>query len=153
DQRSAPPELEPLMKRLIWILAAGCALVALTTGAHAAKDDVDLVSQNSAGVKADQASFRPALSANGRFVAFESIAANLDGSDANGVDYIYVRDLQTGTTKLVSRASGAAGVKPDGNSFGPSISSDGRFVAFMSLATDLDPADPNANADVYVRDL
>ena len=61
---------------------------------------------------------------------------------------VFVRDLQANTTTLVSRASGASGVKGVTNSFAPSLSSDGRFVAFHSIAWNLTPDDP-ATASTY----
>lgn len=100
----------------------------------------------------------PSISADGRLVAFESRASNLDPSDtdppgsAEGAD-IFVRDLETGATTLVSRASGPAGADGNNGSTSPAISGDGRFVAFNSLASNLDPRDDNDVDDVYVRDI
>ncbi|MBA2318697.1 MAG: cell wall-binding repeat-containing protein [Euzebyales bacterium] len=93
------------------------------------------------------------VSADGRVVVFESFAADLTGAtDVNGVRDVFVRDLVSGTTTLVSaNPSGDAG---DGASFAPTISADGRTVAFSSEATDL-TGDPDANGatDVFARDL
>ena len=86
-------------------------------------------------------------------MAFASIASNLDPADADIRSDVFVRDLVGGTTTLVSRATGAAGTKGDGTSLPPDISADGRYVAFASTATNLDPADSDANGDVFVRDL
>src|SRR5262249_61719248 len=66
---------------------------------------------------------------------------------------VFERDLQAGTTTLVSRASGAGGVKGNNDSLHSSVSADGRFVAFDSAATNLVPADGDADEDVFVRDL
>ena len=106
------------------------------------------------GVKGNDLSLGgPALSADGRFVAFSSWASNLDPDDTDRPDDVYVRDLQTNTTTLVSRASGAAGAKGNGASVGASMSADGRFVAFRSSASNLDPGDNDTIPDVFVRDL
>ena len=93
-----------------------------------------------------------ALSPDGRFVAFFSAASDLVATDTNGVDDVFVRDLQTGTTALVSvnRAGTNSG---NGVSFDPVLSTDGRFVAFSSSATDLVATDTNGQNDVFVRDL
>src|SRR5205823_6032296 len=90
-----------------------------------------------AGAKGNGVSFDPSISADGRFVAFVSAASNLDPADTDtGVD-VFVRDLLANTTTLVSRATGAAGAKGNGVSFEPSVSADGRFVAFRSVASNL----------------
>jgi hypothetical protein len=100
-----------------------------------------------------------AISTNGRFVAFVSAASNLVPSDINGTKDVFVRDLLTGVTEVVSVASdGAFGNGPSGNFAGGStaerigISDDGRFVVFTSDATNLVPNDTNATADVFLRD-
>jgi hypothetical protein len=107
------------------------------------------------GAKGNGASADGAVSADGRFVAFESGATNLDPDDGDAIFDAYVRDLQTNTTTLVSRASGASGPKGNADSivFANAISSDGRFVAFASRATNLSPDDGDQTSDVFVRDL
>lgn len=96
---------------------------------------ISLAAENAAG---EDDSMNPQLSGNGRFVAFQSDADNLvtsNGTDDNGRRDVFVRDLESGTTVLISiTPSGAAG---NGGSFQPSISDDGRFVAFASFASDL----------------
>ena len=111
---------------------------------------IALASQSSAGVIGDAKSEQPATSADGRFVAFRSRATNLVAGDSNGRDDIFVRDRQTGTTTRVSVDS--AGVQANSDSFAPSISADGRFVAFGSNATNLVIGDSNALTDVFVHD-
>jgi len=96
----------------------------------------------------------PSLSADGRFVAFSSRASNLTADDTDQTADVFVRDLASGTTALVSRASGEAGPKEDAGAYvSPSISADGRLVAFESKATNLSPDDQDDTVDVYVRDL
>jgi Tol biopolymer transport system component len=111
------------------------------------------VSIATGGAEANNASFEPAISANGRFVVFRSSATNLGaGADANSFEDIFVRDLQAGTTERVS-VTNTGGESVGGGSFDPTISADGRFVAFVSLATNLvGTADTNALQDTFVRD-
>jgi Tol biopolymer transport system component len=117
----------------------------------------ELVSVASNGTQANGLSAEESISADGRYVAFRSRATNLvtgnsnTGTDPGGASPsdIYVHDRQTGTTELVSVGLGGT---QDGGSWGPSISSDGRYVAFTSAATTLVPVDGNGAWDVFVRD-
>jgi Tol biopolymer transport system component len=108
-------------------------------------------SVSSGGIQADDACWNPALSADGRFVAFSTIATSLVPGDTNGVSDIFLRDRKTGTTRRVSL--GPRGVQGDGHSFYPALSADGRYVAFGSWASNLVPGDTNDTFDVFVRDL
>ena len=93
----------------------------------------------------------PAISDNGNIVAFYSDANNLVPDDNNGTTDVFVRDREARTTALVSvNLSGKSGNRP---SLFPSISADGRLVAFQSAASDLVPGDTNGAADIFVRDL
>ena len=108
------------------------------------------VSVDSAGAEAIGESERPSISADGRFVAFASLAPNLVLGDSNGTWDVFVRDRLTGTTERVSvDASGAEG---NGDSRDPSISADGSCIAFWSAATNLVPGDSNGWDDLFVRD-
>lgn len=92
-----------------------------------------------------------AISGDGRYVAFES-AHQFVPEDTNvGID-IYVRDRQQGTTTLVSRHL-TPSVQDDGDSSRPDISADGRFVVFVSTASDLVPVDTNGATDIFIYDL
>ncbi len=117
----------------------------LTTGT------LTLASTSDAGVKGSNSSIHASISSGGRWVAFESTSDNLDPSDADIDADIYVKDLTAGDLVLVSTSDD--GVKGNGRSFQPSISGDGRRVAFYSESTNLDPADTDTEADVYVKDL
>ena len=101
--------------------------------------------------------FGVSMSADGRYVAFTSRATNLDPDDRDRSGDVYVRDLDAGTTTLVSRADGRHGQKGNRSSGrGGSISADGRYVAFTSAAGNLDPVDSpfdNDADDTFVRDL
>ena len=108
------------------------------------------VSVSTAGAEGDSGSGSVAISGDGRFVAFQSFAANLVAGDTNGVADVFVRDRQTGTTERVSVSSG--GAQGNGFSFDPAISADGRWVAFASTATNLVAGDTNGFTDVFVHD-
>ena len=108
------------------------------------------VSVRTSGKQANGGSNRASISADGRFVAFTSFASNLVTTDTNGTWDVFVRDRQAGTTELVSVDS--AGVQGDLQSIKPTISSDGRYVAFSSDATNLVPGDVNGLQDVFVHD-
>jgi Tol biopolymer transport system component len=105
-----------------------------------------------AGAGANGSSDHPSISADGRFVAFDSTADNLSAEDNDAFTNVFVRDLQAGTTILVSRADGPSGAGGDQDSDTPSISADGRFVAFESNADDLSADDDNAQLNIFVRD-
>lgn len=111
---------------------------------------VRLISKSTAGVQANAISTKPAISANGRYVAFQSTASNLVSGDTNGKTDIFVRDLEANVTTRVSVST--AGAQASGDSLNPAISADGRFVAFESDASDLVPGDTNAARDIFVRD-
>jgi Tol biopolymer transport system component len=108
------------------------------------------VSVGPGGIQADERSVRPAISADGRWVAFESRASNLVAGDTNGAADVFVHDRQTGATTRVSVATG--GAQWDRFSRFPSISADGRWVAFDSAPTGLLPGNPAFRADVFVHD-
>jgi Tol biopolymer transport system component/pimeloyl-ACP methyl ester carboxylesterase len=93
---------------------------------------------------------RPSISANGRIVAFQSVFDDLIPGDSNGYEDVVVHDLDSGVTTLVSVASD--GTQGNGRSTNPVVSSDGRFVAFDSLASNLVPGDTNRQPDVFVHD-
>jgi Tol biopolymer transport system component len=139
-------------------LPAMIALVATlmtmpATGAFAAAGDTQVI-RGSGGAKLNGESSAPKISATGRYVAFATTATNLDPADADTLSDVYVRDLQTGATTLVSRADGPAGDKGGAASEAPAISADGRYVAFLSKATNLGPAKLDAEVfDVFLRDL
>jgi Tol biopolymer transport system component len=122
---------------------------------------LSLISSNAAGTASgNNSSNNTRSSADGRFVVFLSNATNLTNiPDNNGVTDVFVRDLTTGVNTLVSinSAGTASGNSPSPYSTGasnPSISADGRYVAFDSLSSDLVAGiDTNSRRDVFVRDL
>ena len=128
--------------------------VLLAADALAQEDRTSLVSRQSAsvgGLGGDDESFNPVASANGRFIAFESLADNLGGPIDELVTNIYVYDRKREKVELVSRASNG-GPGGDGSSFLPSISANGRYVAFETLAENLGgPATGLSQIYVYDR--
>jgi len=110
----------------------------------------ELVSVSTAGVLGNGLSELPSMSADGRYVAFGSAATNLGPLDTNGYVDVFVRDRQIGLTTRVSRNS--LGIQGNGHSDFPCISTDGRYVAFMSQATNLVPGDTNAFEDIFIND-
>jgi len=108
------------------------------------------VSVDDAGNQGDNNSRNPSISADGRYVAFHSSSADLVAGDTNGFEDIFVHDRQTGQTTRVSVDN--TGIPGNDNSTMPSISADGRYVAFASYATNLVAGDNNGFADIFVHD-
>lgn len=110
-----------------------------------------LVSTSTEGVQGDGSSGQPALTANGRYVVFDSAATNLVAGDTNGVYDVFRKDLQTGTTTLVShRTNGALG---NDNSINPAVTANGKIVAYGSDARNLVAGDTNRQTDLFVTKL
>lgn len=108
------------------------------------------VSVSDTGRQANGISFEPSISADGRYVAFSSVATNLVAGDTNAEGDVFVRDRMAGRTTRVSVSNTERqATKLSGQ---PSISGDGRFVAFSSAAPNLVQADTNNSLDVFVRD-
>jgi Tol biopolymer transport system component len=108
------------------------------------------MSVSSAGDEGNGASQDPAISGDGKYVAFSSDATNLFGTDANGERDIFVHNRNRGTTRRISVSS--ADEEADGYSSYASISADGRYVAFDSFAENLVADDTNNATDVFIRD-
>jgi Tol biopolymer transport system component len=112
---------------------------------------VTLVSATPSGGPGNGASNRPSISANGRRIAFQSDATNLGVSDGNGTTDVYLRDLASAKTSLVS--AGPSGIPGDKASTSPSISANGRFVSFDTKALNFAAGDTGGDIDIYVKDL
>ena len=108
------------------------------------------VSVASDGTQANDWSIQPAISVDGRYVAFASDASNLVAGDTNNKRDIFVHDRLTGATTRVSVDSD--GAQANNSSFEPGISADGRYVAFASDASNLVAGDTNNVRDVFVHD-
>ncbi|MBP2320239.1 Tol biopolymer transport system component [Kibdelosporangium banguiense] len=106
---------------------------------------IDRVNTATNGTVAESQPYGPVISADGRFVAFSSLAANLAPHDTNNVDDVFLKNLRTGKTV---RLTG----HPQGNNFSvaPALSADGRIVAFSSYASNLVPRDRNESADIFI---
>jgi hypothetical protein len=111
---------------------------------------IERVSISSDGLEANNSSGAPAISADGRFVVFASVASNLVISDTNNTTDVFRHDRWTGITERLSLTW--QNQEPGGISYEPAVSPDGRFVAFTSNSDNLVPNDTNENYDVFVRD-
>jgi Tol biopolymer transport system component len=144
-----------MLHRITTALACPVFLGLVVFGTHparAASISTDRVSVSSSGAQANGTSCCGVVSGDGRFVAFDSSAANLSiHPDTNGVQDVFVRDRVAGTTRRVSVSS--LGGQANGPSWADAISADGRYIVFRSAATDLVRHDTNHHVDVFVRDL
>ena len=143
-----------------WNLAVQTGLVAMPL---AIKNDVlanytgllavtQRVSVATGGIEAGGGdSYALSISGDGRYVAFQSYATNLVTGDTNGIEDIFVYDRQTNTTQRISVGSNGT-QSTGGDSYAPSISSDGRYVAFGSSSTNLVTGDTNGIEDIFVYD-
>lgn len=111
------------------------------------------VSVSSSGVAGNAASYNPTISADGRYVAFESLASNLAANDNNTARDVFVHDRQEDKTYRVSISTNGAEINTIYSARSPSISANGRFVAFHSSADNLVQDDDNDVTDVFVHDL
>lgn len=117
----------------------------------AKKERTTCVSVTSAGVPGNALSASPAISAAGDLVAFHSYASDLVPNDTNNTSDVFIRSIEYGVTLRVSTA--IDGTEANGPSYDPSISADGRYIAFSSAASNLVPDDTNGKTDIFVRDL
>ncbi len=108
-------------------------------------------STSTAGVQGNGTSYEPQISADGRYVAFTSFAYNLVGGDGNFSQDCYRKDLVTGETVRINVSS--SGTESNRGAALPSISEDGRYVAFASTASNLVAGDTNNRDDVFRKDL
>ncbi|WP_235203669.1 TolB family protein, partial [Candidatus Magnetobacterium casense] len=115
-----------------------------------ASSTVTLVSQPDVGTSVYRSSCAPSLSADGRFVVFESYSSNLVSGDYNGVRDIFLRDTRNNTTRLISQSTW--GEQGNNESYAPSLSVDGRFVVFGSSADNLVDGDDNGVEDIFLHD-
>lgn len=145
------------MKRVRSKIALVC-LPVLATVLMSARGSADshpssrtiLVSRNADGQQGNGVSAYPAISGNGRFVAFQSTATNVSPLATDGTQQVYVLDRRTNAVELVSR--NRASVAGNEESSAPAISFDGRYVAFWSHADNLVSDDTNESRDVFVYD-
>jgi Tol biopolymer transport system component len=132
-------------------LLAALALLLLFSGvARGAVQTTSLVSVSSTGAAANGESFEPAISSNGRFVAFASEATKLVEGDTNNRTDIFLRDRKSGVTTRISVAED--GTQANDNCFSPRISADGRFIYFLSSSTSLVEGPEGAERRIYRYD-
>ena len=143
------PVNDDSLRSAVWLAGVLVVLSAILNGSASAAE-VSRINVNGSGMQADSASGQPAVSRNGRFVAFESSAANLVADDSNGQSDIFLRDRKLGTTRSIS--VDATGRQANGYSYQAEISANGSVIAFLSDATNLAPGDTNLAYDVYVHD-
>jgi len=132
-----------------YLASLSLGLLLLLTASTALAQKPVLVSVAPSDTSGQDLAGDPVMSANGRFVAFDQLTYM--GEPVLRYD-VFVRDLQNGTTTLVNVNKAGTG-RSNGDSFAPTISADGRFVAFVSNSTDLVVNDTNGVQDVFVRDL
>lgn len=145
------------MRRAVGLAVAGCLLMGGAAGAAgelnpwATPVGIERVSVSTSGSPGNHDSIDPDSSDDGRFVTYYSLANNLVPGDTNGEADVFVRDRTANVTERVSVRSDGTEAH-GGSSAWPSISGNGRFVAFVSTATDLVPGDTNGWLDVFVHD-
>ncbi|GAA6619028.1 DUF4114 domain-containing protein [Scytonema sp. NUACC26] len=110
-----------------------------------------LISLSSTGNEGNNSSFSPAISADGRYVTFDSFASNLVANDTNNNRDVFVYDTQTSTTSRISVSS--TGVEGNNFSYNPVISGSGRYIVFESLASNLVANDTNNASDIFIYDI
>jgi flagellin-like hook-associated protein FlgL len=110
-----------------------------------------LISNSTTTGSGNGASTAAMISLGGEFIVFQSSASNLVAGDTNGQTDIFLKNLTTGVTSLVSTDSN--GVQANGNSESASISADGRYILFTSYASNLVSGDTNGVRDVFLKDL
>jgi hypothetical protein len=137
----------------VLVAVGGVALLAGTASmALAAPAALTRVSVNAAGKAGNGTSGVSAVSTDGRFVAFESTAANLVPGDTNGVSDVFVKDRQTGTIERVSVSRTGKQATRASHLTNAAISYNGRYVVFESAAPNLVPGDTNQVSDIFIRD-
>lgn len=112
-----------------------------------------LVSRNSDGTPGDDDSYNASISADGRYVVFQSNAENLVDDDTNGNQDVFVHDLEANTTTRVSVSSDGREGNSTSELFRRALSNDGRYAVFSSMATSLVHNDFGGPRDVFLRDL
>lgn len=160
DSYSYSPRMTPDARFAAFSSYATNLVIGDTNGPYPAGHDVfvrdrltgttERVSVGSMGEEGNDSSWSPAISSDGRCVAFTCYADNLIPADTNGFEDVLLRDRASGTTELVSVDS--SGVQAAGESWCSSISGDGSYVVFQSLASNLVSGDSNAAWDVFVRE-
>ncbi|NOQ63187.1 MAG: DUF4214 domain-containing protein [Methyloprofundus sp.] len=136
-------------RSLLYITAAGkIALSSALSPANAAT--TTLISSSTSATTGDWSSLNASISADGRFIAFESSATDIVNNDHNHLKDIFIRDTLENTTQLISRNS--SGTQANDISHSPAISADGRYVTYVSKASNLSSDDQAYSDDIFVYD-
>jgi Tol biopolymer transport system component len=138
-------------KRFWRSIGAGILLLASASADPAQAQTTTRVSVGAGNVQGNNDSYRPRLSADGRYVVYTSDASNLVAGDTNGLADVFRTELATGTTIRVSVSSAGAQANGTG-SYVPAISGNGRYITFESDASNLVTGDANNRSDIFVRD-
>jgi hypothetical protein len=133
------------------VLALTVFGVASSAAASAPVGTTSRISVASDGTQADSNSSHPAVSADGRYITYQSDATNLVTGDTNGRTDVFLYDTSTAVTTRISVASD--GTQADGTSYTPAISADGRYITYISDATTLVTGDTNESTDVFLYGL
>ncbi len=146
-------KLHPSKKRfrLIVLAIPAVVLAVFLVAAASGSGVITRASTDSAGNQGNAGSQNASVSADGRYVAFDSNASNLVYGDTNGVSDVFVKDMRTGA---ISRAStDASGNQANSWGYNPSISADGNYVTFYSEASNLVAGDTNASSDIFIKNV
>jgi Tol biopolymer transport system component len=142
------------------VAAAAAGLAFVFVSARATGQTTECASINALGQVGDAINsyYEPSLSGDGRFAVYASYASNLVPGDTNGAWDVFVRDRALGVTLRASVDSSGAQANGNSGAFvfpqdGVDVASGGRYVAFLSDATNLVPADTNGRTDVFVHDM
>lgn len=111
---------------------------------------VTRISEDSSSTEADDSSWGPSISDDGRYVAFESYATNLVAGDTNDAEDVFMRDTTLNTIIRISTDS--TGTQANNDSYSAVISGNGRYVVFESTATNLVAGDTNSASDIFMKD-
>ena len=136
------------MKKILMLMATVLMAIMIMAGVSFAAT-TEAITVNADGELGNGTSYWPVISDNGRYIVFDSYATNLGPEDNNGVKDVYFHDRKTGIFELISVSS--EGVQGNFDSRSPSISDDGRYVAFVSWADNLAPGG-TGNQTVFLRD-
>lgn len=139
-----------MFKKIIYILTIIALFVFQPNTMSASVENITILSKSNDGVLGNSHSSEGMLSKDGNFVVFISQASNLVAGDTNDLADVFVYEIQTDTVERVSIST--LGVESNGESFDADISGDGRYVVFVSGATNLVPGDTNGDDDIFVYD-
>lgn len=137
-------------RMIIVALVASLLVVSQSRLVSSAPGDRLRPSSNASGVEGNADSYFPEITPDGRYVVFQSSSSNLVTGDTNITSDVFIKDLNTGSIERVSVDS--SGTQGNGWSYEPTVSADGRYIAFLSASSNLVAADTNSSDDVFLHD-